>query len=291
MSRLTALVPAQVCAAALGRDWPDDLDGRVRCIDEGTRAMGLAGCCAPWLIDAEDAALRAELGDQADPGPGSPEASTACAAAGPDRNLASFGSYRSKTGADFDGDAVAAGLARVPGAPPVVGLVSGPLAWSIRVRSGAPLQDVVDAASDLASARIRALAVCGVERVVVVESADAGNRVDAELALEAHRPILRAAQHLRTDLLLVTTASGAAPPSSLGYRLWASPNGCADGLAYLPADAFCSAEALARSIGRRRAQLGAAEAVVTAPLGVDVDPDLVRSVAFRVADLERGGLA
>ena len=290
VSRLTALVPAQVCAAALGREWPDDLDGRVRCVDEGTRAMGLAGCCAPWSIDAEDAALRAELGDQADPGPGSPEAPTACAAAG-HRNLESFASYRSKTRADFDGDAVAAGLARVPGAPPVVGLVSGPLTWSLRVRSGAPLQDAVDAASDLASARIRALAACGVERVVVVESADARNGVHAELALEAHRPILRAAQHLRTDVLLVTTASGAAPPASLGYRLWASPNGCADGLAYLPAAAFCSAEALARSIGRRRAQLGAAEAVVTAPLGADVDPDLVRSVAVRVADLERGGLA
>ncbi len=288
---LTALVPGSVCAAALGRGWPDDLDGQVRCLDEGTRALGLAYCCASWPVDAENAALKAELGDQADPGPGSPEAPTACAAAGHDRNLESFASYRSKTRADFDGDAVAAGLARVPGAPPVVGLVSGPLTWSIRVRSGAPLQDAVDAASDLASARIRALAGCGVERVVVVESADAGNRLDAELAFEAHRPILRAAQHLRTDVLLVTTASGAASPASLGYRLWASPNGCADGLAYLPAAAFCSAEALARSIGRRRAQLGAAEAVVTAPLGAGVDPDLVRSAAVRVADLERGGLA
>ena len=163
VSRLTALVPGPVCAAALGREWPDDLDGRVRCLDEGTRALGLAYCCAPWPVDAENAALRAELGDQADPGPGSPEAPTACAAAGPDRNLESCASYRSKTRADFDEDAVAAGLARVPGAPPVVGLVSGPLTWSIRVRSGAPLEDAVDAASDLASARIRALAGCGVD--------------------------------------------------------------------------------------------------------------------------------
>ena len=291
MSRLTALVPAPVCAAALGRVWPDDLDGRVRCIDEGTRAMGLAGCCAPWLIDAEDAALRAELGGDADLGRGSAKPPMGDAAAGHSRNLESLASYMSKTPADFDWDAVAAGLARVPGAPPVVGLVSGPLTWSIRVRSCAPLQDAVDAASDLASARIRALAGCGVERVVVVESADAGHRVDPELALEAHRPILRAAQHLRTDVLLVTTASGTASPASLGYRLWASPNGCADGLAYLPAAAFCSAEALARSIGRRRAQLGAAEAVITAPLGAGVDPDLVRSAAVRVGDLERGGLA
>ena len=291
MSRLTALVPAQVCAAALGRDWPDNLDGQVRCLDEGTRALGLDYCCAPWPIDAEDAALRAELGDQADPGPGSPEAPTAFAAAGHDRNLESFASHRSKTRADFDGDAVAAGLARVPGAPPVVGLVSGPLTWSIRVRSGAPLQDAVDAASDLASARIRALAGCGVERVVVVESADAGNRVDAELALEAHRPILRAAQHLRTDVLLVTTASGAAPPASLGYRHWASPDGCADGLAYLPAAAFCSAGALARSIGRRRAQLGAADAVVTGRLEPDVGPEVVRSAAALLGEMGREVLA
>ena len=291
VSRLTALVPAQVCAAALGREWPDDLDGRVRCIDEGTRALGLAYCCAPWTVDAEDAALRAELGDQANPGPGSPEALTACAAAGPDRNLESFASYKGNARADFDGDAVAAGLARVPGAPPVVGLVSGPLTWSIRVRSGAPLQDAVDAASDLASARIRALAGCGVERVVVVECADVGNRVDAELALEAHRPILRAAQHLRTDVLLVTTASGAAPPASLGYRLWASSSGCADGLAYLSAAAFCSAEAFTGYIKGSRTALSAAAEVVTAPLDGGVDPDLVRSVAVRVADLERGGLA
>ena len=54
MSRLTALVPAQVCAAALGCEWPDDLDGRVRCIDEGTRVMGLAWCCPPRPHEVED---------------------------------------------------------------------------------------------------------------------------------------------------------------------------------------------------------------------------------------------
>ncbi len=290
MTGLVALVPTAVCAAALGRAWPEDLDGRVRCIDEGTRALGIGYCCAPWSHEAEDAALRAELGDQTDAGPGSPKLPAGCAGAGHDRSLESIASYRSKTRADFDGDAVAAGLAQVPGAPPVLGLVSGPLTWSIRAQSGAPLEDAVDAASDLASARIRALAGCGVERVVVVESADGGGRLDAELALEAHRPILRAAQHLRTDVLLVATASGTAPPASLGYRLWASPDECADGLAYLPAAAFCSEEALARSIGRRRAQLGAAKAVVTAPLDAAIDPELVRSVAIRVADLERGGL-
>ena len=53
MSRLTALVPAAVCAAALGRAWPEDLDGQVRCIDEGTRALGLAWCCSPQTHEAQ----------------------------------------------------------------------------------------------------------------------------------------------------------------------------------------------------------------------------------------------
>lgn len=55
MSRLTAVVPPQVCAASLGRSWPDDLDGQVRCIDEGSRALGLAWCCAPTPDEVADA--------------------------------------------------------------------------------------------------------------------------------------------------------------------------------------------------------------------------------------------
>ena len=286
MTGLVALVPAAVCASALGREWPEDLDGQVRCIDEGTRALGIGHCCAPWSPEAEDAALWAELGDHTDPGSGSPKPPSACTGAGHDRNPESLASHASMTRADFDGDAVAAGLARVPGAPPVVGLVSGPLTWSIRARARVPLEDVVDAASDLASARIRALAGCGVEQVVVVESADGGACVDAELAVEAHQPILRAAQHLRTEVLLVVTASGAAPLASLGYRLWASPDECADGLAYLPAAAFCSEDALARSIGRQRARLGAPKAVITAPLDAAVDPDLVRHASRALDDLD-----
>ena len=54
MSRLTALVPGLMCAAALGREWPEDLDGQVRCIDEGTRALGLAWCCPPRSHEAQD---------------------------------------------------------------------------------------------------------------------------------------------------------------------------------------------------------------------------------------------
>ena len=291
MSRLTALVPGPVCAAALGREWPDDLDGRVRCLDEGTRALGLAHCCAPWPVDAENAALRAELGDQADPGPGSPEAPTACSTAGPARNLESFASYRSKTRADFDEDAVAAGLARVPGAPPVVGLVSGPLTWSIRVRSGAPLQDAVDAASDLATARVGALAASGVTRVAVVEDFGDVSPSDDDLAIEAHQPIIRAAEHLRVDLLLVATGTAIRSPVALGYRKWASVSGCSEGLRLVPADAFESAEALALHVETQRAELRGTTEVVTGPLRPDVAPEVVRSAAVLVGEMGREVLA
>lgn len=287
MSRLTALVPSEVCAAALGRDWPDDLDGQVRCIDEGTRSLGLAFCCAPWSAASEDAALRTGLGDHADPGADLPTAPVGDSASGAHPNLESFPSHMRKSSADFDVDAVAAGLARVPGAPPVLGRVSGPLTWGIRVGSGAALEDAVDAASDLASARVRALVECGVERVVVVESVDARHSVDAELAIEAHRPILRVAQHLRTDVLLVTAASGAVPPPSFGYRLWASADGCADGLAFLPSGAFTSVVAADRCIEDNRARLASANTVLTSTLGVDADPDAVRRAAGVLAALGR----
>ena len=286
MTRLTALVPPQVCAAALRRSWPEDLDGRVRCIDEGTRTLGLAYCCAPWPVEAEDAALRAELGGDADLGRGSVQPPMGDPAAGHDRNLESFASYRSKTRADFDGDAVAAGLARVPGAPPVMGLVSGPLTWSSRVASGAALEDAVDAASDLASARIRALAGCGVERVVVVESADAGNRVDAELALEAHRPILRSASHLRVEVLLVSTHSVSNAAARLAHERWVGPDDCSDGLAFLPSAALASTEAVDRCVDHQGIRLASADTVLTAPLGEDADPGVVRYAAGLLAALE-----
>lgn len=286
LSRLTALAPGPVCAAALGRDWPDDLDGQVRCIDEGTRSLGLPYCCAPWSVESEDSALRAELGDYAGPGAGSPGVPVVDHAAGAHPNPESFPSHRSKSGTDF-GDSVAAGLARVPGAPPVLGLVSGPLTWGTRIRSGPALEDAVDAASDLAAGRVRALAGHGAERVVVVESVAAGDSVAAELLVEAHSPILRSAHHLRTDVLLVMTASGAAPPSSLGYRLWASANGCADGLAFLPPAALCSARALARRVEGDRAALARAAEVVTAPLGSGVDPGLLRHAAGLVRGASR----
>lgn len=285
MSRLTALVPGAVCAAALSRCWPDDLDGQVRCIDEGTRSLSLAYCCAPWSVASEDAALRAELGHHADPAAGSSRAPVGGPAAGAPPNPGSLPSYASKTGPDFDGDAVATGLARVPGAPPVLGLVSGPLTWGIRAGPGPALEDAVDAASDLASARVRALAECGVERVVVVESADAGRLPGADLVDEAHRPVLRAAEHLRIDVLLLVTSSCRSRFASLGYRLWAAPDGCADGLAFLPAAAFCSDRALAGCIEDGRVALVQASEAVTAPLGPGVDPGLLR----QAAGLVRGG--
>ena len=284
LSRLTALVPGPVCAAALGRDWPDDLDGQVRCIDEGTRSLGLPYCCAPWSVESEDAALRAELGDHTDPGAGSPGAPMGDLAAGAHPNLKSIPSHRCKSGTDLGGDSVAAGLARVPGALPVLGLVSGPLTWGMRIRSGPALEDAVDAASDLAAGRVRALAGYGAERVVVVESMDAGDSVAAELLVEAHRPILRSAHHLRTDVLLAMTVAGAAPPSSLGYDCWASGRGCSPGLGFLPADAFDSAAALERWLDRTRGA-GGLEEIITAPLAGSVSPGLVRQAARALAQV------
>lgn len=294
MSRLVALVPGPVCAAALGRDWPEDLDGQVRCIDEGTRSLSLAYCCAPWSPESEDSALRTELeaervgSTNADPGAGPPAGNVAAGAPVSPESVPSHGGHG---GAGFDGDTVAASLVRVPGAPPVLGLVSGPLTWGIRSVSGPALPDAVDAASDLASARVRALTECGVERVVVVESLDAGRvaGVDSvdDLVGEAHRPILRSAHHLRTDVLLLATGSGAAAPSSLGYRLWASADGCADGLGFLSAAAFVSASAAGGCIEDDRDRLASANTVVTPPLGTDAAPDAVRHAARLLAALGR----
>lgn len=55
VTRLTAVVPPQVCAAALGRAWPQGIDAQVRGIDEGSRALELAWCCAPTPDEVADA--------------------------------------------------------------------------------------------------------------------------------------------------------------------------------------------------------------------------------------------
>ncbi len=55
VTRLTAMVPPQVCAAALGWAWPEGVDSQVRGIDEGSRALGLAWCCAPTPDEVADA--------------------------------------------------------------------------------------------------------------------------------------------------------------------------------------------------------------------------------------------
>ena len=118
--------------------------------------------------------------------------------------------------------------------------------------------------------------------MVVVESVDAGDSVATELLVEAHRPILRSAHHLRTDVLLVLTASGAALPSSFGYDRWASDRDCSPGLGFLPAEAFDSAAALERELDRVRAA-GDPSEVVTAPLDAGVSPDLVRHASRALA--------
>ncbi len=263
MSRLAALVPGAVCAAALGRAWPEDLDGQVRCIDEGTRSLGLAHCCAPWSPEAEDAALRSELGLETEQ-------------AGTQQNLESLGSDEPKAGADFDGDAVAAALALVPGAPGVMGLVSGPLTWSIRAGSGAAIEDAVDAASDLVCDRLRELAERGVERIAVLESsADDPEHDGVDLIVEAHRPIVRSAAHLRIGVLLVATHSAANTAARLAYRQWVGPDHCSEGLAFLPATALASPQSATDCISH----LASADTVVTGPLSADTGPDVVRLAA------------
>ena len=293
----------ELFAAALNRPWPDDLDGRVRCLDEGARALGLAMSCASWSPAAEDAALAAEFGpgpvptpaltpDSANPGMATGLTSTPGAASVP-----SLG----------DLDAVAAGLADTPGALGVLGAVSGPATWS--ARCGGDSGEALDDASDLAAARVRALAACGVERVAVVETECLG--LEPDQVAEAHEPILRIADHLRIDVLLIAVpASGATgtgvsaasagtasrnssnagpaagcDPVRLGYERWAAPGGCSEGLAFLPAGVFESPAALDRGLDERRAELAGAAEAVTAPLGPGTDPAAVRAAAVRLAEL------
>lgn len=299
MSRLVAVAAAEVFAAALNRPWPDDLDGRVRCLDEGARALGLAMSCAGWSPATEDAALTAELDpgsvlalDPADPSAAARLADTPGATSAP--SLSEL-------------DAVVTGLAQTPGALAVLSAVSGPAALSARV--GGDSGEALDDASDLAAARVRALGDCGVGRVAVVEAECFG--FDADRVAEAHEPILRTAEHLRLDALLIvapasgTTGAGtsaaaanaAGPdlsavgpaagcdPARLGYKRWAGPSGCSDGLAFLPAGVFESAAALNRGLDERRAELAGAAEAITAPLGPSADHAAVRAAVARLAEL------
>ena len=236
MSRLTALVPGPVFADALGRDWPDGVDGQVRCIDEGSRALGLAFCCAPGPDEARG-----------------PDSVTAGLAATP-------------------GALPVLGV--VPG-PLSSELLSGIHRRGGELAGSSPIRDVqelLDDASDAAVDRIRALGACGVRRAAVVEHSMAP-RVDEDAAADAHRPLLNAAAHLRIELVLV--ASGLDDAASLGYERWASTRGCSPGLGFLPAEAFGSAAALERELDRIRSDGDPSEAI-TAPLGAGLSPDLVR---------------
>ena len=80
------------------------------------------------------------------------------------------------------------------------------------------------------------------------------------------------------------TASGAAPPSSLGYDCWASGRGCSPGLGFLPAEAFDSPAALERWLDRTR-PAGGLEEVIAAPLAGSVSPGLVRQAARALAQV------
>ncbi len=266
----------EVFAAALNRQWPDDLDGRVRCLDEGARALGLALSCAPWSPAAEDEALAAELGlgsaSAAVPGLASDALAAGGGRAGPTPVAAP---------ALDQLDAAAAGLAGTPAALPVLGAVSGPVAWGARI--GGDPEESLDAASDLAAARIRAMHACGAERVIVVEAGPFD--LDPDLAAEVHRPILRAADHLRMSVSLVMASAAGGDPARLGYERWVSPKGCSEGLAFLPAGVFESPAALSRGLDERRGELAGAAEAITAPLGPAADPAAVRAAAARLADV------
>ena len=313
---MTALVPPEVCARALGRAWPDSIDDQVRCIDEGTRALGLAYCCPPWSTDAEDAALRAEMADGACTAATS-HAHTGGADASRGPRLHGFSSCSNTSPADFlesaslkvvatghhrdpagpEGffdhlDAVVAGLAQCPGAPPVLAMVSGPVAWSLRIRPHVD-PDILDVASDLACARVHRLAERGVEHVAVAETCAASLETGAadDLVVEAHLPIVRSADHLRIEMLLVPTGPVADAAARYVYERWAGPDGCSDGLAFLPSTAFASTMAVDRCVEHGKVQLASADTVVTAPLAADADPVVVRYAAGLLASLNRESTA
>ena len=245
MSPLTALVSGRVCAAALSRDWPDDVDGQVRCIDEGSRALGLAYCCAPGADEAQD-----------------PDAVTAGLVATPGA-LPVLGVVPGPLSNELLSE---------------IHLRGGKPAGSSAIQDA---QELLDDASDAAVDRIQALSACGVRRIAVVEDATAW-WVGEDAAAESHRPLLNAAAHLRIDLVLV--ASGLDDAASLGYHCWASGRGCSPGLGYLPADAFDSAAALEGWLDRTRAGGDPGE-VVTVPLDVGVSPELVRQAARALAQV------
>ena len=245
MSPLTALVPGPVCAAALGRAWPEDLDGQVRCIDEGSRALGLAFCCAPGPDEARD-----------------PDSVTAGLVATPGA-LPVLGVVRGPLSDEF-----LSGIHRRGGQP----------AGSSAIQD---VQELLDDASDAAVAMLRALGACGVRRATVVENATASWAGD-KAAAESHRPLLNAAAHLRIDLVLV--ASGLDDVASLGYDFWVSGRGCSPGLGFLPKKAFDSRAELERGLDRLGAGADAAE-VITEPLDNGVSPDWVRHASRVLAQV------
>ena len=141
------------------------------------------------------------------------------------------------------------------------------------------MEDAVDAAADLASARIRALAGCGVGRVAVIEDVT-GAGVSEDALVESHRPLLNAAAHLRVELVLVANGPDAAEP--LGYEQWVSGRGCSPGLGFLPREA-CVSELGLRHCRARGMTLTDSDETVTAPLEDRVSPHLVRMAAGMLA--------
>jgi hypothetical protein len=244
MSRFLALAPPELYASALRVPWPADPLEQVRCLDAGTRALGLATTCAPWSADAEDAALADEL------------------------------DLPKGTSAGFDPlDEVTTWLGATPAAPPIFGLISGPAHWSGRV-SDHP--DALDIAADLAAGRVRALAAAGVERVVVIERM--APQSDQARVADAHETILRAARHLQLDVLLVLEGD-TTTTDALGYADWVSLSGASPGRAYLAPAALESSAELTNAL-TTRADL---HEVVTGLLRPQTSPDRVRQAVSAVS--------
>jgi hypothetical protein len=246
VTTFVALVAPDVYAAALRQPPPADPDATVRVISEGARALGLPTLCVPWRPDTEVDAIRADL----------------TAAGGDDGRLAAV-------------DETARWLCATPGHPPVVGVVSGPMALAAAAAVDDDLREAVDAAADIAAQRVRALAEAGVDRLVVVDRTGPGTPSD--LARDAHAPLVRLAAHFGIPVTLIALYDVLAA-GDMGYPAWASPNGGSKGARLLTRDELADLDRVAAVTD------AAGDGVVfTEWLSADVEPDVVRRAAAVVA--------
>ncbi len=240
MTRLCALVDGSLCAAALGRSSPHTVEAQIRCLDEGSRALGLSYCCAPWP-DETASALAVTAGLVATPG---------C--------LDVVGRVRGPVSVaqqDLQRD-------------------SGTIVFTSDDDDEA--LDYLDDATDDVAGQVRQIKNCGVELVAVVEQVS-GEGWEPAMIAETHEMVCNVAQHLRLQLILVATSGSGllSDGSRLGYERWVSPRGCSAGLGFLPSAALTSADALRRHL-RERSDTCGADLIVTAPLDDSVSVAALR---------------